>query len=333
MEAFYELYTLWCQGNQSEESEIAKSRCFAQVYEERWKGMVQFREASQHARFRSVTHVFGEDFVAIINEKVKPVRNRELRAEILVGSLNWRDYYVQYGTDMAGLVTKPNSDLSVNHCWRFIRRAEDYPFHPDDCILLVKYLVNSQSLSQPPLAALPVKFAERLIKNLESLPRNLLSDRAKKELHGFNVHIIKDANVRQDWQSVSEPIWWFSRDTRALCLAPNPEGWERFAPGPVQTVTILPSKKDHATKQPRKRGRAPRASGPGEQQIFAEKSSVASVAVPPQVDAEEPEPPQPSAVATPAQPPPPERATFAGRTGVGSDEFRTSWNDRRAMYY
>ena len=100
--------------------------------------------------------------------------------------------------------------------------------------------------------------------------------------------------------------------------------WERFAPGPVQTVTILPSKKDHATKQPRKRGRAPRdpnlpppkrgrppknrnppvtqqASGPGEQQIFAEKSSVASVAVPPQVDAEEPEPPQPSAVATPAQ--------------------------------
>ena len=132
--------------------------------------------------------------------------------------------------------------------------------------------------------------------------------------------------------------------------------WERFAPGPVQTVTILPSKKDHATKQPRKRGRAPRdpnlpppkrgrppknrnppvtqqARGPGEQQIFAEKSSVDSVAVPPQVDAEEPEPPQPSAVATPAQPPPPERATFAGRAGVGSDEFRTSWNDRRAMYY
>ena len=62
--------------------------------------------------------------MAIINEKVKPVRNRELRAEILVGSLNWRDYYVQYGTDMAGLVTKPNSDLSVNHCWRFIRRAD-----------------------------------------------------------------------------------------------------------------------------------------------------------------------------------------------------------------
>ena len=61
---------------------------------------------------------------------------------------------------------------------------EDYAFHPDDCILLVKYLVNSQSLSQPPLAALPVKFAERLIKNLESLPRNLLSDRAQKEFHG-----------------------------------------------------------------------------------------------------------------------------------------------------
>ena len=65
-----------------------------------------------------------KDFVAIIKEKVKPARNRELRAEILFGSLNWRDFYAQYATDMGGLVTKPNSDLSVNHCWRFIRRAD-----------------------------------------------------------------------------------------------------------------------------------------------------------------------------------------------------------------
>ena len=51
MEAFYDLYKLWCNGNGSEEGEVAKNRCFAQVYEERWKHLIQFRETSQHARY------------------------------------------------------------------------------------------------------------------------------------------------------------------------------------------------------------------------------------------------------------------------------------------
>jgi len=54
-------------------------------------------------------------------------------------------------------------------------------------------------------------------------PQKPLNSHERIELAN-NVQSVKDANVRQDWQSVSEPIWWFSRDTRALCLAPNPEG-------------------------------------------------------------------------------------------------------------
>lgn len=67
-----------------------------------------------------------KDFVRIIYEKVKPSRKRELRAEILTGSLNWKAYYDQYDIYMKGLVPKANSGMSVNHCWRFIRRSESW---------------------------------------------------------------------------------------------------------------------------------------------------------------------------------------------------------------
>lgn len=111
-----------------------------------------------------------------------PLVTMTMRVSLLLTFWVWNSFYPIYGFDSVGLFNELSLITHTN-------AKEDYPFHPDDCILLVKYLVNSQSLSQPPLAALPVKFAERLIKNLESLPRNLLSDRAKKELHGFNVHI------------------------------------------------------------------------------------------------------------------------------------------------
>ena len=64
-----------------------------------------------------------KDFVKLILEKVTPSRKRELRAEILTGSLNWKQYYDQYEIQMSGLVPRKNSNLSVNHCWRFIRRS------------------------------------------------------------------------------------------------------------------------------------------------------------------------------------------------------------------
>ena len=65
-----------------------------------------------------------EDFVSIIHQKIKPSRKRELRAEILTGSLNWKAYYDQYDIYMSGLVKGPKSTSSVNHCWRFIRRSD-----------------------------------------------------------------------------------------------------------------------------------------------------------------------------------------------------------------
>lgn len=64
----------------------------------------------------------------------------------------------------------------------FANIQEDYPHAEDDCILLVKYLVNSESLSQKPLTFLPAHFVQKLTKPLACLPRNLLSERARKEL-------------------------------------------------------------------------------------------------------------------------------------------------------
>ena len=63
----------------------------------------------------------------IIQEKVVPVRKRELRAEILPGSLDWKEYYEQYGLNVQGIVPNPRGregpEMNVNHCWRFIRRS------------------------------------------------------------------------------------------------------------------------------------------------------------------------------------------------------------------
>ena len=58
---------------------------------------------------------------------------------------------------------------------------EVYNCSETDCVLLVKQLVNSESLSQPPTVCLPGDFGKRLKAPLEGLPRNLVSDRAKKE--------------------------------------------------------------------------------------------------------------------------------------------------------
>jgi len=58
---------------------------------------------------------------------------------------------------------------------------EDYKHHPSDCILLVKHLVNSPSLSQSPMVLLPMEFHKLLKKGVEALPRKLIADRAKKE--------------------------------------------------------------------------------------------------------------------------------------------------------
>lgn len=50
MEAFYELYVMWCDGNAIPDADRAKSRLFSMIYELRWKSILQFRTVSQHAR-------------------------------------------------------------------------------------------------------------------------------------------------------------------------------------------------------------------------------------------------------------------------------------------
>ena len=67
-----------------------------------------------------------KDFVDIIKAKVHPVRNRELRAEVLFGSLDIKSYYDQLGLYVSGLVSSRNPDRSLNHCWRFIRRSDPW---------------------------------------------------------------------------------------------------------------------------------------------------------------------------------------------------------------
>ena len=132
--------------------------------------------------------------------------------------------------------------------------------------------------------------------------------------------------------------------------------WERFAPGPVQAVSVAPVKKDADDQPSKKRGRPPKdpnqpakrrgrppknppgqipeASGEGECH-YVEQSSVAAVAVPPPEQAD----PVVAAggvghVADPeVLPDLPTRATFAGRTKLGSLEFQQQCDDRRMMFY
>ena len=58
---------------------------------------------------------------------------------------------------------------------------EHYQQHGNDCVMLVKHLVNSESLSQPPFTFLPADFLGRIQEPLKVLPRNAIQDRAKKE--------------------------------------------------------------------------------------------------------------------------------------------------------
>ncbi|CAK9117620.1 unnamed protein product, partial [Durusdinium trenchii] len=243
IESFHEMYMLWCQGAAVPEDEIASSRCFREVYESTWKGKLRMRTVSQHARWRSCTHIFGQDFVQVILENVKPARGRKLKAELLPGTLDFKSYVSQLGVEVAGLVNTYHDVADPNHCWRFIRRSdlpvyddatdeswvpveipgEDYPHDASDCVLLVKHLVNSPSLSQSPLVLLPASFQKLLKKPLEALPRKLVADRARKEFR-------KTADL------VEKEPWW-----------------EKFAPGPVKKVTVMQG--NHADAVPKKRGR------------------------------------------------------------------------------
>lgn len=65
-----------------------------------------------------------QDFVSVVKQKIQPVRKRELRAEVLQGGLDFKDYYHQLGIYVSGLVSNRNPDHTMNHCWRFVRRSD-----------------------------------------------------------------------------------------------------------------------------------------------------------------------------------------------------------------
>lgn len=58
---------------------------------------------------------------------------------------------------------------------------ENYTQSPDDCVMLVKRYVSSTKLSQMPLVFLPACWRTRLTQGLEVNPRNLMTERARKE--------------------------------------------------------------------------------------------------------------------------------------------------------
>eukprot|EP00438_Fugacium_kawagutii_P025253 Skav212855 [mRNA] locus=scaffold786:148986:152573:+ [translate_table: standard] len=100
IEAFHQIYLLWATGAEVPQDEIVGYACFRQVYEKQWKSTIKMRTVSQHARFRSVTHIFGQDFIDIILKEVKPARNRVLKAELLPGSLDMKKFLSQYRVEM-----------------------------------------------------------------------------------------------------------------------------------------------------------------------------------------------------------------------------------------
>ena len=67
-------------------------------------------------------------------------------------------------------------------CWGMVSSfKESYSMSDADCVMLVKHLVNSVSLSQAPFVFLPESFKSYLKEDLQAMPRNILQDRAKKE--------------------------------------------------------------------------------------------------------------------------------------------------------
>jgi hypothetical protein len=50
MEAFYDLYKMYCVGQGIESSEIASNRRFRDIYDQQWRRTLCMRELSQHAR-------------------------------------------------------------------------------------------------------------------------------------------------------------------------------------------------------------------------------------------------------------------------------------------
>ncbi|CAK9057392.1 Uncharacterized protein SCF082_LOCUS30949 [Durusdinium trenchii] len=284
-------------------------------------------------------HLILEDFVQVILENVKPARGRKLKAELLPGTLDFKSYVSQLGVEVAGLVNTYHDVADPNHCWRFIRRSdlpvyddatdeswvpveipgEDYPHDASDCVLLVKHLVNSPSLSQSPLVLLPASFQKLLKKPLEALPRKLVADRARKEWEKFAPGPVKKVTVMQGNHADA---------------VPKKRGRPRKKPEPV--VGEKPEGEilnEPAKKAKTSRAAAIKAQGEGEI-VFGPSSRKRGTVVPPA-----PADPCPiigdgmGSNARDGMPPWPTRATFAGRKKPTDTESAKLFDSRREKFY
>eukprot|EP00435_Cladocopium_sp_Y103_P059149 s248_g21.t1 len=223
-----------------------------------------------------------QDFVEIIKTNFKPIRNRVLKAELLQGSLDMKKYLGQYRVEIAGL--------------------EKYEKLANDCILLVKHLVNSESLSQAPFCLLPAEFQKYMKDGLAAQPRNLVADRARKEWEKFAPGAIRTVTVAQG----GDPD------------VPKKRGRP-------------PKKNDGEEVKPK---------GDGEQ-VFGPRAKKRSAVVPPPVESvDDLGSPTPRNLegdfangVEPNATPWPTRATFAGRRKPDNPDAAAVYETRRAKFY
>ncbi|CAL1154596.1 unnamed protein product [Cladocopium goreaui] len=210
-------------------------------------------QAVAKGKFLSVSHIYGEDFLKILDTKVSPVKGRELKNGMLEGTWDYKTWVEQLGLQISGL------ELSYTPC-------------DHDVIFLAKELVNSNELSQRPLVALPKDFLAKLKEPLKLILRNPIPERSlKKFLKTARVieqepwYLLRaaeelrhwiDMNQKKSWPVPHMPVWMHQADTRPVGVEPNPTGWEKFAPGPVRQIQVVEQKPPAEPKPKRQPKRA-----------------------------------------------------------------------------
>lgn len=125
-----------------------------------------------------------QEFCEFIKEKVPKVADREIIAEVLGGTCNFKDWLQKLNIKLSGLAaTHQMHDPEVTHIWRIMSREllksagfEDGGIErPDewkdmapgghDSILLLKHFMSSSVYSQAPLLLMPEALAKSLQKD------------------------------------------------------------------------------------------------------------------------------------------------------------------------
>lgn len=64
-----------------------------------------------------------QDFLDLIQEKVKPTQGRELQTQLIDAVYDWSSWFGTLGIQISG-ITSTHARSEVNHCWRFVRRGD-----------------------------------------------------------------------------------------------------------------------------------------------------------------------------------------------------------------